>query len=333
MSHRITSHRQERTRKALRLVAVASLGASLAFLLSFSQGSSSREIAAAATQSFVVAIDADPTGNSADAVGAIDDDVSLSLGPGATFQVDIVVTNFRGTTATRGIASWTAVIRYNDDVIQLADPATDVTYLKISDATLPVRPLPGASDADKDGAPDTYGMGAAIFGTNGPGGSGTLARLTFTVVGAGASRVDILVPGENNLTVFELQDDTGAFIEPDRIGDATVTITSAPGGASPAPGATSSPAPGANASPGPGANASPGPGTNAPPSPRPTVTTVPGPSLTPSPTSTAGVAPATSGQAEGDDGFAWWIVAAVGGGVAAAAVAGGLAYWRLWRRG
>lgn len=317
MSHSITSHRHGRTRKALRLVAVASLAAPLALFLASPRASNGETERAATAQGFVVAIDADPTGNTADAVGAIDDAVSLSLGPGATFQVDIVITNFRGTTATRGIGSWTTVIRYNDDVIQLADPETDVTYLKISDATLPVSPLPGASDADDDGVLDTYGMGAAIFGTNGPGGSGTLARLTFTVVGAGASPVDILVPSENALSVFVLQDDTGAAIEPDRIGDATATITAAPGGTSPAPGATSSPGPGANAS----------------PAPTPTVTTAAGPGLTPSPTSTAGVAPAASGRAEGDDGFAWWIVAAVGGGVTAAAVAGGLAYWRLWRRG
>lgn len=256
-------------------------------------------------------VDADPNGNAATSLGAIDSCVSVSKDD--TFQVDVFITD------VTDLLAWEVYFSFDGDVINVVD--RDVKMFQAANAGSDVfdasDQLPssgglyrlGAIDISQPPAPDS--------------GSGVLARLTLKAVGAGLSPAILATIDANNdgkIDLGPLVSGTGA--KP--IGDAnadglfdgplvsaqiavdrdcpaqptgTPRITTTPPAASP----TEQP-------------------TSAAPTPVATVTTQtasPGPSTTASPATTASPTAVANPGSTDDDGSAWTSGAAIIGYVAA----------------
>ena len=122
-----------------------------------------------------LAVDADPAGNTATSLGTVEDCVSVD--PGATFGVDIVVTN------VENLLAWEAYFVYDPGILEVL--AADV---RLFTAANPNSNVANASDP----TPDTDGLffvGAVDGNAALDSGSGVLARLTLRAVGSGISAV------------------------------------------------------------------------------------------------------------------------------------------------
>jgi hypothetical protein len=136
---------------------------------------------AATTQgNTTVGIDADPTGNTATSLGAIDACVSVTTGQ--SFDIDVFVTD------VRDLFGWDATFNYDGSVVHLisrngqlfqaANPNSQVVDLSSSDS------LP-----DTDGS---YILSVVeIAKASSDSGSGVLTRLTLRAAAPGTSRVSL----------------------------------------------------------------------------------------------------------------------------------------------
>jgi hypothetical protein len=124
-----------------------------------------------------IAIDADPTDNTANSLGAIDTCIEVS--PDATFDVDFVITN------TVDLLAWETYVTYDESVLEVVD--RDVGMFL---ATGPERDVFDASENVPDGD-GVYRLTAADIASPpySHTGSGVLARLTFTAVDQGVTLV------------------------------------------------------------------------------------------------------------------------------------------------
>ena len=145
----------------------------------------------AAQDLIVVAIDADPTGNTATALGPIDGCVSVASGQ--SFDVDIVVMDVQNlfgldTTLTYN-GSAVNVLNENAQYFLAANPASRVVDL--SETSFP----------DSDGS---YALGIGDLGTGVNSGSGVLARLTLKALAPGSSII--------SLTNLKVRDANGVYL-------------------------------------------------------------------------------------------------------------------------
>jgi hypothetical protein len=135
-----------------------------------------------------LAIDADPSGNSADSLDTRDTCISVSNGD--SFDVDITITD------VKDLIAWEASFVYDPSVVKVAD--RDVELFQAADGDSTVFDL-SQSTPDSDG---TYGLGAVD--TTDPlapdSGSGVLARITLEAAGPGTSSL--------SLPKIDLNDDT-----------------------------------------------------------------------------------------------------------------------------
>ena len=129
----------------------------------------------AAQVSVAIGIDADPTGNTATSLGAIDSCFSVSIGE--TFQVDLFAND------VVDLLAWEAYFTYDMSIVNIV--SGDVMMFQAANS--------GSNVFDvSEGLPDIdgwYGM-AAVDVAEPPApdsGSGVLARLTLKAVGAGVS--------------------------------------------------------------------------------------------------------------------------------------------------
>jgi hypothetical protein len=139
-----------------------------------------------------VGIDADPTGNTATTLGAIDACVSVTTGQ--SFDIDVFVTD------VRDLFGWDATLNYDGSVVHLVD----------MDAQLFQASNPGSQvvDFSSDSLPDTDGSHTLGVGemteASADSGSGVLLRLTLTAAAPGTSKV--------SLTGLMLRDMHGAYV-------------------------------------------------------------------------------------------------------------------------
>src|SRR3990170_320200 len=132
---------------------------------------------AAGAEQAAIAIDADPTDNTANSLAAIDTCIEVS--PGTTFDVDFVTTN------TADLLAWETYVTYDKSVLEVVD--RDVGMFL---ATGPARDVFDASERVPDG--DGVYRLTAVDIASPPyphTGSGVLARLTFKAVDQGVSLV------------------------------------------------------------------------------------------------------------------------------------------------
>ena len=128
-----------------------------------------------AQEPLTLAVDVDPTGNTPTSVGSIED--CLSVEPGTTFDVDIVIMN------VENLLTWEAPFVYDRSILEVtganvkmfqqANPGSDVFDFSES--------LP-----DSDGQ---FFMGGGDVGNVLDSGTGVLVRLTLRAVGTGVSQV------------------------------------------------------------------------------------------------------------------------------------------------
>ena len=139
-----------------------------------------------------VGIDADPTGNTAITLGAIDACVSVTTGQ--SFDIDVFITD------VRDLFGWEATLNYDGSVVHLVG----------MDAQLFQASNPGSQvvDFSSDSLPDTDGSHRLGVGemaaTSADSGSGVLLRLTLEAAAPGTSRV--------SLTGLMMRDMHGVFI-------------------------------------------------------------------------------------------------------------------------
>jgi len=194
--------------------------------------------AAEAQDGTTIGIDADPDGNEAASLDAINDCVSVS--DGDSFEVDVYITD------VSELIAWEAYVSYDPDVLRVVD--RDVGwFLEESGASAfdGSHPVP-----DDDGL---YLFSAAVPSSTGDSqsGSGVLGRLTFEAVGPGvttvtANPVDRDDDGEpdigpalrdNEQQLIEEQDDGDAFFD-GAIVDAEVAVDRECADGSASPGST-----------------------------------------------------------------------------------------------
>lgn len=136
----------------------------------------------AAQSPVTLAVDADPTGNTATSLGSIED--CLSVDNGATLEVDIVITN------VENLLGWEAFFEYDEAILEVTD--VDVRQFQMANPKSNVinasEPLP-----DRDGV----FLAAAADPRSVDSGSGVLARLTLQAIGTGISPAALptLAPG------------------------------------------------------------------------------------------------------------------------------------------
>jgi hypothetical protein len=157
--------------------AVASMAVVLAHVLL--AGSAPGYRSAAAQQAVSLAVDADPSGNTATSLG--DTDQCASLATGDSFQVDIVVRD------VEELLGWESYIIYDASILKLTD--RDVRLFLAANAGSNVF---DASDAPAN-ANGRYRVAAAdIADPPVPdSGSGVLARLTFDALAPGVSLISL----------------------------------------------------------------------------------------------------------------------------------------------
>lgn len=267
-------------------------------------------------------VDADPTGNTATSLGAID--LCVSVSTGNTFQVDVFVAD------VTDLLAWEAYFVYDTKVIEVVDreppafqdanPGSNVFEASEVLPDLDGRYRLAAVDLAQPPAPDS--------------GSGVLMRLTLKAIGPGlspASLPSVDVNGDGTIDLGPFLRDVHGDLIGDQDGDGyfdgqvfsaqiavdmvcpadTVAPTATPASASPSPGLTASPA----------------------------VETTPTPAetLIASPTATAPVTSPTPGETSPmeKEGPTWtsgpWIIGYVIGGLAVL-LAGGVVLLAVTRR-
>ena len=301
------------------VVAVVALVALAAVSLTNGEGSAQEGVA--------VGVDADPDGNTATSLGAIDQCVAVATGD--TFQVDVFIAD------VADLLAWEAYFSFDGSIVNVTD--RDVELFQAANADSDV--FDASESLPSSGG--LYRLGAIDFGQppSPDSGSGVLARLTLEAVGAGISPAILITLDANN----DGRPDLGARLKDpqetpigdgngDEIFDGTIFNAQIAVGRDCPPGAAATVLPSPTASPTGGSETTtPSPtGTGTPPgttpaSPGPGETATAPPSPTPTPSSS-----------DGDGGSNWNSPAFVAAYVAAGAVAvlavGGLALLGARRR-
>lgn len=190
----------------------------------------------------IVAIDADPSGNSPRRVGDIDDCVSGSVGQ--QVEIDIVIPD-PGIPLDRGIAGYQFTLFYNpaivwvagDDSQMLLDQAQGSVIIPLAD------PLPDTNGVYSSGAVDFGPQGIEPAGASETG-PGVLARITLELRSDGLSPLvlkDVLLLDDtsNSITIDSVQGATIAVGQP--CPGQSLTPTPTPGPASTTQGTEASP--------------------------------------------------------------------------------------------
>lgn len=277
-----------------------------------------------------IGVDADPSGNEATALGAIDQCVSVTKGD--TFSVDVFVTD------VTNLLAWEAYFSFDGSIVNVTD--RDVELFQAANANSDV--FDASESLPSSGG--LYRLGAIDFGSP-DSGSGVLARLTLEAVGAGISPAILITLDANN----DGRPDLGTRLkEPDEtpIGDSNGdeifdgTVVNAqiavdrdcPSG----PAGTPSPSPAtaeATASPtGPGEET---PGATATGTGTPAATTIgsPAPQVTPTPPSRTPTVTPSNGHGGTNWNSPVFVAAYVAAGAVATLAVGGLALLGVRRRG
>lgn len=137
----------------------------------------------------IIAIDADPAGNTATSLGPLN--ACVRAEPGAQVTVDLVVDAVPGPPAVYGIVAFEAYIDYAPDILEAS--AIDYEFLLGARGTF--APFEGLGDTTPDRDGRLY-IAVADLATNDPSagdnveeGPGVLARITFTTKAAGLAAV------------------------------------------------------------------------------------------------------------------------------------------------
>jgi len=157
------------------LVAVVALVALAAVVLTSGEGSTQGGLA--------VGVDANPEGNTATSLGAIDQCVSVAKGD--TFSVDVFVTD------VTDLLAWEAYFSFDGSIVNVTD--LDVEMFQAANANSDV--FNASESLPSSGG--LYRLGAIDFGSP-DSGSGVLARLTLKAVGAGISPAILITLDANN---------------------------------------------------------------------------------------------------------------------------------------
>lgn len=167
-----------------RLLAVVVVGALLAAAGLGSWILTSGEGTTQASPALTIAVDANPSGNTATSLGTVDDCWQLSTGQ--TFEVDIVITD------VTDLIAWQVPLVYDPRVLNVT--GCDAAQFLAADPDSQV--FQGCDLVpDSDGL---YGVGAADTAEPPPehSGSGVLARITLQAVGSGLSALSLpALPG------------------------------------------------------------------------------------------------------------------------------------------
>ena len=268
-------------------------------------GAQSQPAAHAFQERILVGIDADPDGNTATSLGAID--ACISVESGQIFDIDVFVAN------VNDLAGWQTTVIYDSSLLRIVDG--DVRFFVAHDPESNLldlsEPLPNQMGS--------YTMVVADFAPiPGESGDGVLGRLTMEAVGAGIS--DLRVSGTVlvDSQTGSIEDFDGDSLYDGATAGAKVSIDA------PCPEIT--------------------PVASPEPSPTITEPTATVPAVTPSPTLPTATPPgeatatptvppvSTPATAEEEDSdFPWVVVGAVAGGLVAVAILGLILAWRLRR--
>jgi hypothetical protein len=157
-----------------------------------------------------IGIDAIVEGNSADALGPIDDCAEISVGD--SHEIDVYVTD------VTDLLAWEADLVFNPDILEVT--AVDTTIF------LATSPGSDAQDVSQTGSADEGRLQLAGFDAADPlapdSGSGQLARLTFKAKAAGVSALELPLPdldGDGNPDKGPLLQDADANPIGDTNGD------------------------------------------------------------------------------------------------------------------
>jgi hypothetical protein len=291
----------------MKRIAFAALSASIIIPLALLATSAAHPRGAGAQEPVSLALDADPSGNTATTLGPTDRCVAVHVGD--SFQVDVVVRN------VTDLLGWEAYLIYDASVLKLTD--RDVRLFLAANAGSNVF---DASDAPAN-ADGRYRVAAAdIADPPVPdSGSGVLARLTLSAASPGVSlisprRLDFSGDGKPDigpiLTAFggqRIGDSDGDTYFDGPIADAWIAVDSdCPQQPPPLPTVA--------------------PFTPSPSTPLPIATRTAAPSATLTPTPAA-----TDGASKGGDGPPWGLIGGLSGS-AAVLLAGALFLWRLLTR-
>jgi len=167
----------------MRLLAVPIVGVVLAAAGLGSWILAGGEEATQASPALTVGVDANPSGNTATVLGAIDDCREVSTGQ--TFEIDIFITD------VADLMAWNAYFVYDPSVIRVVDRDVDMFLGANADSIVldssgPVPDSDGryeAAAADRECIPNKPGPCES--------GSGVLARLTLEAVGPGLSAASL----------------------------------------------------------------------------------------------------------------------------------------------
>ena len=133
-----------------------------------------------------IGVDADPNGNTATSLGAIDQCVSVAKGD--TFSVDVFVTD------VTNLLAWEAYFSFDGSIVNVTD--RDVELFQAANANSDV--FDASESLPSSGG--LYRLGAVDFGQppSPDSGSGVLARLTLKAVGAGISPAILITLDADN---------------------------------------------------------------------------------------------------------------------------------------
>ena len=145
-----------------------------------------------AQQGLSIGVDADPAGNTATALGVIDQCVSVRRGD--TFSVDVFVAN------VNDLLAWEAYFSFDGSIVNITE--RDVKLFQAANANSDV--FDASESLPSSGG--LYRLGAIDFGQppSPDSGSGVLARLTLEAVGAGISPAILITLDANNDTKPDL---------------------------------------------------------------------------------------------------------------------------------
>jgi hypothetical protein len=148
---------------------------------------------ASAQEPLTVGVDADPTGNTATSLGSIDPCVSVDKG--ATFDIDLIVTN------VEDLRGWEVYFSFDDNVVTVVD--LDVEMFQAVDEGSSV--FNGSQDLGSISG-GLFRVGAVDIGagSEADSGSGVLARLTLEATGSGLSPALLPLLDENEDGTIDL---------------------------------------------------------------------------------------------------------------------------------
>jgi len=242
-------------------------------------------------------IDADPAGNTATALGAIDGCVSVASGQTATVDLFII--------DVQALAGWQGAFTYDSSVVTLV--GLDASLL------LAVNPDSGVVNRSPDPLPDADGsysiLVADLGDRTGESGEGVLARLTLQAIGSGRTALalsEIVLGDPSGQAIGDVTGDN-QFDGP--VSGAEIRVDEACPSATP----LSKPTPAAPLEVTPPATATPPPATATPP---------------------PGVASPAAGlpKEDGGNGVPWVLIGGIGGGAALAVLLLVFGYRRVLRR-